>query len=81
MREGKYKVEKIDGGTAVLQSLKAEHERFTFPVSQFLHDPVEGDIVEVWKEDGQFKTKYLEDETKSVGSHVKDFISRISNEH
>ncbi|WP_088006721.1 hypothetical protein [Indiicoccus explosivorum] len=81
MRKGKYKVEKLDGDTAVLQSLKAEHERFTFPVAQFLHDPAEGDVVEIWEEDGEYKTRYMEEETKSVGSHIKDFISRISNEH
>ncbi|AQQ51735.1 hypothetical protein [Planococcus lenghuensis] len=80
MKAGLYKVEKIDGDVTVVQSIQAKHERFTFPVDEFSHEVVEGDIVEIWQESGKWQTMYKEEKTKTANSHIKDFIKRISNQ-
>jgi hypothetical protein len=80
MKPGLYKVETIDKRTALLTPLESDAEQYTFPVSDFSHNVSQGDVVEVWREGTNWKTKYREEETKSVSSHTKDFIKRIMDQ-
>ena len=80
VKPGVYKVEIIDKRTALLKPLDEDNEQYTFPVNEFIHEVSPGDIVEIWLEGTQWKTKYLEEQTKSVQSHLKDFKKRIMNE-
>ncbi len=77
MKPGLYKVVTIDKRTALLTPLNKKEEQFTFPVTNFTHDVAKGDVVEVWREGTKWKTKYREEETKSVSSHAKDFVKKI----
>lgn len=77
MKPGLYKVETIDKRTALLTPLNKQDDQFTFPVSDFTHDVAKGDVVEVWREGTKWKTKYCEEDTKSISSHTKDFVKRI----
>ncbi|RLQ84760.1 hypothetical protein [Planomicrobium sp. Y74] len=80
MKSGIYKVEVIDKKTALLKSLDEESEQYTFPMSEFTHEVTAGDVVEIWLEGTKWRTKYLEEETKSAKSHLKDFKKRIFEE-
>lgn len=80
MRPGLYKVETIDKRTALLTSLESQSEQFTFPVSGFSHDVSQGDVIEIWREGTNWRTKYREKETKSISSHTKDFLKRIMDQ-
>ncbi|WP_422121821.1 hypothetical protein DHX103_08150 [Planococcus sp. X10-3] len=80
MKSGIYRVETIDKRTALLKPLDEDHEQYTFPVSEFTHEVSRGDVVEIWLEGTQWRTKYLEEETKSIQSHLKDFKKRIFDE-
>ncbi|WP_033542830.1 hypothetical protein [Planococcus sp. CAU13] len=80
MKSGIYKVEIIDKRTALLKPLNEEDEQYTFPVSEFTHEVSAGDMVEIWLEGTHWRTKYLEEETRSVKSHLKDFKKRLLNE-
>ena len=80
MKSGIYKVEVIDKRTALLKSLDEESEEYTFPMSEFTHEVTTGDVVEIWLEGTNWRTKYLEEETKSAKSHLKDFKKRIFEE-
>lgn len=80
MKSGIYRVETIDKRTALLSSIEEESDHYTFPVNDFTHDVSPGDVVEIWLEGRQWKTKYLEEETKSAKSHFKDFKKRIFEE-
>ncbi|MCM3612629.1 hypothetical protein M4S82_15380 [Planococcus sp. MERTA32b] len=80
MKSGIYKVEVIDKRTALLNSLGEESEQYTFPISEFTHEVTTGDVVEIWFEGTHWRTKYVEEETKSAKSHLKDFKKRIFEE-
>ncbi|MGI2329571.1 hypothetical protein [Planococcus sp. YIM B11945] len=80
MKAGLYKVETIDKRTALLTSIDQQNEQYTFPVADFTHNASEGDVVEVWREGTNWKTKYREEETKSISSHAKDFMKRMLEE-
>lgn len=80
MKSGIYKVEVIDKKTVLLKSLDEESEQYTFPMSEFTHEVTAGDVVEIWLEGTKWRTKYLEEETKSAKSHLKDFKKRIFEE-
>ncbi|WP_203334904.1 hypothetical protein [Planococcus beigongshangi] len=80
MKPGVYVVEVIDKRTALLKALDEENEQYTFPVNEFTHEVSAGDTVEIWLEGTHWRTRYLEKETKSVQSHLKDFKNRIFEE-
>ncbi|TAA67128.1 hypothetical protein [Planococcus salinarum] len=80
MKSGIYRVETIDKRTALLKSLDEDNEQYTFPVSEFTHEVSAGDVVEIWLEGTQWRTKYLEEKTKSIQSHLKDFKKRMFDE-
>lgn len=80
MKSGIYKVEAIDKRTVLLKPLDKESEQYTFPISEFTHEVSTGDIVEIWLEGTHWRTKYLEEETKSAKSHLKDFKKRMFDE-
>ncbi|MFD1031466.1 hypothetical protein [Metaplanococcus flavidus] len=80
MKSGIYRVETIDKRTVLLKALEEENEEYTFPVSEFTHEVSPGDVVEIWFEGTQWKTKYLEEKTKSLQSHIKDFKKRMFDE-
>ncbi|HSJ39375.1 MAG TPA: hypothetical protein VK945_14295 [Planococcus sp. (in: firmicutes)] len=80
MKSGIYRVETIDKRTVLLKPLDEENEQYTFPVSEFTHEVSTGDVVEVWLEGTQWRTKYLEEKTKSMRSHLKDFKKRMFDE-
>ena len=80
MKSGIYRVETIDKRTVLLMPLDEDSEQYTFPVSEFTHEVSRGDVVEVWLEGTQWKTKYLEEKTKSMRSHLKDFKKRMLDE-
>lgn len=80
MKSGIYRVETIDKRTALLKSLDEDNEQYTFPVSEFTHEVSAGDVVEIWLEGTQWRTKYLEEETRSIQSHLKDFKKRMFDE-
>lgn len=80
MKSGIYKVETIDKRTVLLKSLDESNEQYTFPINDFTHEVTVGDVVEVWLEGTQWRTKYLEDKTKSMKSHLKDFKKRMLDE-
>ena len=80
MKSGIYKVEIIDKRTALLKPMDEKNEQYTFPVNEFNHKVSAGDVVEVWLEGTQWKTKYLEEKTESLQSHLKDFKKRILDE-
>ena len=80
MKSGIYRVENIDKRTVLLKPLDADNEQYTFPVSEFTHEVSTGDVVEVWLEGTQWRTKYLEEKTKSMQSHLKDFKKRMFDE-
>ena len=80
MKVGIYKVHTIDKRTVLLKALNKENEQYTFPVSEFTHEVSVGDVVEIWLEGTQWKTKYLEEKTKSMKSHLKDFKKRMIDE-
>lgn len=77
MKAGLYIIETIDKRTALLKSTDEKNGQYAFPVENFGHDASEGDVIEVWREGTQWKTKYLEEETKSATSHLKDFAKRM----
>ena len=80
MKSGIYRVDTIDKRTVLLKPLYEENEQYTFPLNKFTHDVSVGDVVEVWLEGTQWKTKYLEEKTNSMKSHLKDFKKRMFNE-
>ncbi|WP_282021088.1 hypothetical protein [Planomicrobium okeanokoites] len=80
MKAGIYKVETIDKRTVLLTPVEEGKEQYTFPLNEFTHNVMPGDIVKIWLEGMQWKTMYLEDETKSIKSHLKDFKKRIFDE-
>lgn len=80
MKSGIYRVEAIDKRTVLLKPLDAGNEQYTFPVNEFTHEVSTGDVVEVWLEGTQWRTKYLEEKTKSMQSHLKDFKKRMFDE-
>lgn len=80
MKAGLYKVKTVDKRTAVLVSLKDSAEQYTFPVENFTHDVNNGDVVEVWQEGTRWRTKYVEEKTRSVSSHTKDFMKRMMDQ-
>ncbi len=77
MKSGLYKVIAIDKRTALLTPLNKQEEQFTFSISNFTHEVAIGDVVEVWREGTKWKTKYREEDTKSISSHTKDFVKKI----
>ena len=77
MEPGKYLVKNIDKGKAVLEAIEGSRSQYTFPAEEFEHHITVGDVVEVWKENGTWRTMYLEEDTKSPTSHTKDFLNRI----
>ena len=80
MKSGVYRVETIDKRTVLLKPLDNDNEQYTFPVSEFTHEVSTGDVVEIWLEGTQWRTKYLEEKTKSMQSHLKDFKKRMFDE-
>ncbi|ANU09297.1 hypothetical protein A1A1_04362 [Planococcus antarcticus DSM 14505] len=77
MKPGVYKVEAIDKRTALLKGLEENGQQYTFPLTDFTHNVSVGDVVEIWQEGVEWKTKYIEEKTESVSSHTKDFVKRI----
>ncbi|MBT2583619.1 hypothetical protein [Planococcus sp. ISL-109] len=80
MKAGLYKVKTIDKRTALLVSFNDSAEQYTYPLGDFTHDVNKGDVVEVWQEGTRWKTKYVEEKTRSVSSHTKDFVKRIMDQ-
>ncbi|RAZ65937.1 hypothetical protein [Planococcus maitriensis] len=80
MRAGLYKVKTVDKRTALLVSLKDSAEQYTYPIEGFTHDVNNGDVVEVWQEGTRWRTKYVEEKTRSVSSHTKDFMKRMMDQ-
>ena len=80
VRVGLYRIETIDKRTALLTPIEEGNEKYAFPVESFGHDASEGDVIQVWREGTQWKTKYLEEETKSATSHIKDFAKRMMDQ-
>lgn len=79
MKAGLYKVDKIEEALALLVSLEDTKQTYTFPVNDFTHEPIRGDVVEVWLDGDAWKTKYREEETGSVKSHALDFLKRMAD--
>ncbi|RNF38669.1 hypothetical protein [Planococcus salinus] len=77
MEPGKYKIEDVEKETAFLKAIDGSNIQQTFPVAKFEHNITVGDVVEIWEEGARWRTKYLEEETKSASSHTKDFLNRI----
>ena len=80
MKAGFCEVKTVDKRTALLVSLKDSTEQYTYPVEDFTHDVNRGDIVEVWQEGTRWRTKYVEEKTRSISSHTKDFVKRMMDQ-
>lgn len=78
MRAGLYTIKKIDEELVLLEDLQQEESSYTFPLDRFSFNPAEGDVVEVWRDGEEWKTKYREEETGSAKSHALDFVKRLT---
>ncbi|MGF2617720.1 DUF3006 domain-containing protein [Rossellomorea vietnamensis] len=81
MNSGKYTVDQIENGIALLLWREEEEVRKELPVSMFPFKVKEGDIIKVINSGGELKFTQLKEETEAARKKADDLLNKLINKN